>query len=165
MHTGDAATRQHTPGAAWRFRRTGFGSTAWRCRLVVLVAGSWLLVAGPVAADPPYPTPTPVVLPGSGPPLPGGTGGPLDWLPDPRAWAAEVFNQVLVSMVQGVTDTLQRTVQSLLASPLNFISRTPPEGSSASPTVIALWSATRLIADGAVGLLAMWGGFSVMAHW
>lgn len=168
MHTGHAAPGQHTPGAADTLRRTGCGATTWRRQLVVLVllvAACWLLGAAPAAADPPpLLTPTPVVLPGSGTPVPGGSGGPLDWLPDPRAWAAEVFNQVMVSMVQGLTDTLQRTVQTLMASPLNFISRTPPEGSYASPTVIALWSVTRLIADGAVGLLAMWGGFSVMAH-
>lgn len=83
-------------------------------------------------------------------------------LPDPRQWAADVFNQVLVNLLNGLAGALHAVVGAVLASPLNFITQTPPAGSYASPTVRGLWNVTRTIADAALALVAMVGGFNLI---
>lgn len=83
--------------------------------------------------------------------------------PDPKGWAHAVFNQVLVDFFGAVSTALQDLVQSVLGSSLNFITQTPPQGSYANGTVVALWGAMRTVADAALALVAMWGGFQIMA--
>lgn len=114
------------------------------------------------------PVPTPSILPAPTPdgnPAPNPAGGTtLSFLPDPKEWAADVFQQVLVNMVQGLSAGLHQTVEHVVQSPLNFISQTPPAGSYRSPTVQALWNAVRAIADAALVLIVLWGGFNLMAR-
>jgi hypothetical protein len=68
----------------------------------------------------------------------GGLGG---LLPDPRQWAAEVFNQVIVWMLQGIAAALRTVVGGVMGSSLNSTSASAPTyrpASSASadaPTV------------------------------
>jgi hypothetical protein len=45
---------------------------------------------------------------------------------------------------------------------LNFVTRTPPELSYANPAVEGLWRAVRAVANGALAVVALWGGVNVM---
>jgi hypothetical protein len=91
-------------------------------------------------------------------------GSLVGFLPDPKQWAADVFNQVLVTLLRGISDALRRVVGGVLGSALNFITQTPPAGSYASPTVQTLWGVVRGIANAALVLVAMWGGFNLLAR-
>jgi hypothetical protein len=98
------------------------------------------------------------------PPSSGGGGGSGLSLPDPKQWAADVFNQVLVNLLNGFANALRGVVNAVLGSSLNFITQTPPAGSYASPTVQALWGVVRAIADAALVLIALGGGFNLIAR-
>ncbi len=97
-------------------------------------------------APPAVPSPTPV-----GNPAPNPGGIPFGFLPDPKAWATDLFNQALLGLVAGLATGLRQIVDQVLASPLNFISQTPPAGSYASPTVQALWGTMRILANSTLG--------------
>jgi hypothetical protein len=97
------------------------------------------------------------------PPDSGG-GGLFGLLPDPKEWAAEVFTQVLTQLLQSINSALQRVVDGVMRSSLNFITQTPPAGTYESPTVQGLWNVVRLIANGALALVALWGGFNLMVR-
>jgi len=131
-------------------------SASIRMDFCALVLGFALVVgsASPAFAD----APTPGV---SSTPSGGGVVGIS--LPDPKQWAADVFNQVLVNLLNGFTNALRGVVSGVLGSSLNFITQTPPSGSYGSPTVQALWSVVRMIANAALALVALWGGFNVIA--
>lgn len=135
--------------------------------LALVLAVGLGLPATPVAfaQEPPQPTPaaTPATAPTpDGNPAPDRSGGLLGLLPDPKQWAAEVFNQVLVNLLRGITDALRRVVGAVLGSSLNFITQTPPAGSYASPTVVALWNVVRGIANAGLVLVALWGGINLI---
>jgi hypothetical protein len=123
--------------------------------LVVPPALGQELPAGPA----PIATPPP-----EGNPPPEGAGSLLGFLPDPKQWAADVFNQVLVNLLRGISDALRGVVSDVLNSSLNFITQTPPPGSYESPTVQTLWGAVRAIANAALALVALWGGFNLLAR-
>jgi len=125
--------------------------------VVIVVALALGAVPSPVLADDPLPPPTAVATPAAGGPGPIGIS-----LPDPKQWAADVFNQVLVNLLNGVASAVRGMVSSVLSSSLNFITQTPPAGSYASPTVVALWSVVRDIADAALLLVALGGGFNLI---
>lgn len=95
-------------------------------------------------------------------PAPDPPDGSPGFLPDPREWAAEVFNQLLVNLLQGIANGLRSLVDGVLGSSLNFISQTPPAGSYASPTVKTLWELLRAIGNAALVLVALWGGFNLI---
>lgn len=126
------------------------------------------LAATSVSAEDPTPEPTPVATPTPAPPegdpAPDPSGGLLGFLPDPKQWAADVFNQVLVDLLQGLSNAIRGVVGSVLGSSLNFITQTPPAGSYASPTVQTLWNVVRSIANAALVLVALWGGFNLIAR-
>jgi hypothetical protein len=132
--------------------------------LLAVAVGLWLVAAPPAAAeDPPEPTtvssPTPArTTEGEAADNAGGLFG----LPDPEQWAAEVFERALTDLLRGLADTLHRIIDAVLGSSLNFITRTPPDGSYASPTVVALWNVVRVIADAALVLVALWGGVNLI---
>jgi hypothetical protein len=115
----------------------------------------------PLATPAPTPeaTPTPV-----GNPAPNPAGGLHGLLPDPKAWAADVFNQVLIDLAKGISTALRDLVRGVLGSSLNFITQTPPAGSYGSPTVQTLWNAVRAAANAALALVALWGGFNVISR-
>lgn len=134
--------------------------SAWRLLFALLVC-VLLALPSPVRADdtPPAVPPVATTTPTGGP-----TGGVGISLPDPRQWAADVFNQVLINLLNGIAGALQAVVGAVLGSSLNFITQTPPVGSYASPTVQSLWNVTRAIADAALLVVAMVGGFNLMAR-
>lgn len=119
-------------------------------------------------AEDPTPEPTPVAAPTPAPPegdpAPDPSGGLFGFLPDPKQWAADVFNQVLVDLLKGLSNAIRGVVGSVMGSSLNFITQTPPAGSYASPTVQTLWNVVRAIANAALVLVALWGGFGLIAR-
>jgi hypothetical protein len=133
---------------------------------VALVLGLGLAVAPTAFAQEP-PEPTPVASPTPTPegnPAPEPSGGLLGPLPDPKQWATDVFNQVLVNLLRGLAEALHGVVGAVLGSSLNFITQTPPAGSYASPTVVALWNVVRGIANAGLVLVALWGGVNLIVR-
>lgn len=136
----------------------------WTLLLVLLAAVSFLTLAPTVRADDPVVDPPPAATPSPWPEPPAGSGGLRAFLPNPKAWAADVFNATLVALLQKLADALHSVVNGVLGSSLNFITQTPPSGSYASPTVQALWGVTRAIANAALVLIALWSGFNLIAR-
>lgn len=130
--------------------------------LALLLCLGGLTAARPALAADPVPTdPAPVAQPSPTP-----AAGPITiipTIPDPKQWAADVFTQVLVSLLKGIADALRGLVGAVMGSSLNFVSQTPPSGSYQSPTVQALWGVVRDIANAALALVVLWGGYNVMA--
>ena len=88
-------------------------------------------------------------------------------LPDPAQWAQQALAAVLSAFFSGALAALLRVLdwaQGLGGSAFNFITRTPPEGSYASSSVITLWTWVVGVADAALALLMMWGGYLVMSR-
>ena len=123
------------------------------------------LTTSPVHAQegPARPTPTATPEPEGNPPAdaPGPFSG---FLPDPKAWAADVFNQVLVSLLQGISTAIRGVVDGVMGSSLNFITQTPPSGTYDSPTVKTLWEAVRAVMNAGLALVALWGGFNLIVR-
>ncbi len=129
---------------------------------LVVVAGVWCGTPA-YAAEPTVAQPAASSGP-AGNPAPDANGGLQGLLPDPRQWADDVFSQVLVTTMQGLTNGLRSVINSVLASSLNFISQTPPAGTYDSPTVQSLWGTVRNIANAALALVALWGGLNVIVR-
>ncbi|MCW5881631.1 MAG: hypothetical protein KIS91_11910 [Anaerolineae bacterium] len=136
----------------------------WRLVLVLLAAVSLVALATPVRADDPVVDPPSAPTPSPWPEPPAGSRGLLPFLPNPKEWAADVFNATLVALLQKIADALHSVVNGVLGSSLNFITQTPPAGSYASPTVQALWGVTRAIANAALVLITLWSGFNLIAR-
>ena len=144
------------------------GTTRALCVLIVLLTAIFLfspISALPAHAEdlPPEATPTAVPQPPGDEPPDGPRGLPFS-LPDPKQWAADVFNQVLVNTLKAIAEALRGVVGGAMGSSLNFITQTPPAGSYASPTVQTLWGVVRAIANAALVLVALWGGFTLIFH-
>jgi len=136
-------------------------ATGLRATLALALCLTLVLVATPVHADA---TPVPATPVAATQPNGNSSGGVGISLPDPRQWAADVFNQVLINLLNGLAGALHALVGSVLGSSLNFITQTPPAGSYASPTVEALWNVVRGIADAALVLVALVSGFNLIAR-
>ena len=117
--------------------------------------------------------PTPTVTPASGPTPPAtsttaATSSSPGWgLPDPAQWAQQALAAVLSAFFSGALAALLRVLawaQGLGGSAFNFITRTPPEGSYASSSVVTLWIWVVGVADAALALLVMWAGYLVMSR-
>ncbi|MGH2504301.1 MAG: hypothetical protein ACRDID_17475, partial [Ktedonobacterales bacterium] len=94
------------------------------------------------------------------------SSSPMWGLPDPAQWAQQALAAVLSAFFSGALAALLRVLdwaQGLGGSAFNFITRTPPEGSYASSSVITLWTWVVGVADAALALLMMWGGYLVMS--
>jgi hypothetical protein len=92
---------------------------------------------------------------------------PLDWFDnlDPRKWAGDILNAVLTTIGQALLEAVRGFVDWALGfgdSSLNFVTRTPAEGSYGSPTVRALWDYSRAIVNVLLAVIVMWGGFNIM---
>lgn len=129
--------------------------------------------AVPAAASPGQPGGTPVA-PAAAAPLPGGEPPPAPAIPnpldllgglDPRNWATAVLDVVVETIAGAILDALTGVVDWALGlgdSSLNIITRTPAAGTYESSTVQALWELSRGIANGALAVIVMWGGFNVI---
>ena len=94
---------------------------------------------------------------------------PLDLLGgaslDPRAWAGafldalvDTLGRAVLGAVRGFTDW----ALGLGGSSLNFVTRTPEAGTYESTAVLSLWELSRGIANAALALIVMWGGFNLI---
>jgi len=140
------------------------------CMITLLLAASGM-IATPAFAEPDAPPPvvspvTPDAAPTSAATPPGNAGASVTtitrWLPDPKAWAADVFSQTLVTMLSTIAQSLKGMLGGTPGGPLDVLTQTPPGASYSNPAVIKLWGTLRSIANGALALLAMWGGYSVI---
>jgi hypothetical protein len=130
-----------------------------------LVLAIWVVATTPAHAQEPPVEAAPVATPAPSQPESDqgpGSGNPLDFLPDPREWVGEVFSHALVSLLRTISEGLRSLVGGVMSSSLNFVTQTPPAGSYASPTVLALWGAVRAIANAALVLVVLWGGFDLI---
>ena len=115
-------------------------------------------------------TPTVAPAPGAAPTAPTTTttsSSPGWGLPDPAQWAQQALAAVLSAFFSGALAALLKVLawaQGLGGSAFNFLTRTPPEGSYASSSVITLWTWVVGVADAALALLVMWGGYLVMSR-
>ena len=104
-------------------------------------------------------------------PLPDPTDlipNPLDWLPgglNPVNWAKDIVNAVFTLIGQAMLEAIRGFVDWALGmggSSLNFVTRTPAEGTYDSPTVRSLYDFSRAIVNAALAVVVMWGGFNVI---
>ncbi|MDP2950549.1 MAG: hypothetical protein Q8P22_13575 [Chloroflexota bacterium] len=92
---------------------------------------------------------------------------PVDWFSnlDPRKWAGDILNAILTTIGKALLEAIRGFVDWALGfgdSSLNFVTRTPAEGSYGSPTVRALWDFSRAIVNVLLAIIVMWGGFNIM---
>lgn len=137
--------------------------------MIALIGGLFLAFPSMAFADTPpgkatSSAPTAATTPGPAGSTTPGSGGAILSLPDPRQWATDVFNQVILTFLRGLVDALRSVVGGVLNGPLNFITQTPAAGSYANPTVVTLWNAMRLIADAGLAVVALWGGINLIVH-
>ncbi len=71
-----------------------------------------------------------------------------------------LFQQVLGSLLGGVVTALHGALAA--AASLNFVGETPPGLSYGQPDVRRLWAALRDVANGALALVALAGGYNVL---
>jgi len=92
---------------------------------------------------------------------------PLDWFSnlDPRKWAGDILNALLTVIGKALLEAIRGFVDWALGfgdSSLNFVTRTPAEGTYGSPTVRSLWDFSRALVNVALAVIVMWGGFNVV---
>jgi len=107
----------------------------------------------------------PGVLPASGPEV--GVPNPLNLLGslDPRNWATAVLDTVVEVVAGALLDAIRGFVDWALGfgdSSLNIITQTPAAGTYESSTVRTLWDFSRGVANAALAVIVMWGGFNVV---
>lgn len=123
--------------------------------LTAAVGVSPALAADPTPTVTATPSATPTATPESSPPIQVG-------LPDPKGWVGDVFQASLVGVFGSLAIPLHVTVQGVVDGSLNFVSSTPPAGSYANSLVQDLWNVVRLIANAALVLVVLGGGFGLI---
>ena len=84
---------------------------------------------------------------------------PLDWLPgglNPVSWAKDIVNAVFTLIGQAMLEAIRGFVDWALGmggSSLNFVTRTPAEGTYDSPTVRSLYDFSRAIVNVALAVV------------
>ena len=84
---------------------------------------------------------------------------------DPRQLANDLLTALLTSLGEALLGAIRGVVDWALGlgdGSLNIITHTPPRGTYESPTVRGLWDFSRALANAALALVVMWGGFGVM---
>jgi hypothetical protein len=117
----------------------------------------------PVSSVPP-PGPGPEVQPQL-PDVP--VPNPLDWLNnlDPSKWAGDILGALLTTIGKALLEAIRGFVDWATGfgdSSLNFVTRTPAEGTYESPTVRSLWDYSQALVNLALAAIVMWGGFNIM---
>jgi hypothetical protein len=128
--------------------------------LLALAAASPLTSRAQTRDDGVVATPTPA--PAAQPEAP--SSGLVRLLTDPRGWVGDVLKDAFVAVLRWVADALREVLAATLASSTNVLTQTPPDVSYANGTVRGLWDTTRWIANLGLGLVALWGGFGLMAR-
>jgi hypothetical protein len=98
----------------------------------------------------------------------GADGGALLHVTIPRlgepSWMAAAFGYTIGTWLRGVNADFGAALKRFCCDSLNFVTRTPPDLSYASPTVLGLWRASRAIANAALALVVLWGGFNIVVR-
>jgi len=84
---------------------------------------------------------------------------------NPRTWASDLVNALLTTIGEALITAMRGFTDWALGfgdSSLNFVTRTPAEGTYASPTVRSLWDYSRAIVNAALAVIVLWGGLNVM---
>lgn len=84
---------------------------------------------------------------------------------DPREWAADILDAVISAIGRSVLEALRGFIDwatGLNGSSFNFVTQTPAAGTYDSVTVRSLWDFTRALANAALAIIVMWGGFNVV---
>ncbi len=84
---------------------------------------------------------------------------------DPRHWATAILDTVIELIAGALLDAIRGFVDWALGfgdSSLNIITQTPAAGTYESTTVRALWELSRGVANAALAVIVMWGGFNVV---
>lgn len=121
----------------------------------------------PVSPDAGLPSAVVPTDPQLAPPADPQIPNPLELLPslDPRDWAGDLLDAVITMLGRAILAAVRGFTDWALGmgdSSLNFVTRTPPEGTYESETVRALWDLTRALAMGALAVLVMWGGLNIV---
>ncbi len=98
-------------------------------------------------------------------PAPGAPGVDLLGALDPRRWTADLLDAVVTAIGRSLLEALRGFSDWALGlggSSLNFVTSTPAAGSYESASVRTLWEFTRALANAALALIVMWGGFNVV---
>nr|AQQ74582.1 hypothetical protein [uncultured bacterium] len=145
-----------------------------------VVGGSLISFSNSQAASPEVQTlaaPAPQVGPQAAPqvgtqvpPIPDPTDlipDPTDLLPnlDPKKWAGDILNAVLTTIGKAMLEAMRGFIDWAMGfgdSSLNFVTRTPAEGTYESTTVRSLWDFSRALVNAGLAVILMWGGFNVM---
>ena len=123
-------------------------------------------------ASPPSSSPTlenpasPGSLDTSSPPS-AQTPSPGLGLPDPGQWVQQVVVAALMALLSGLLSAIGQILTwatGLHSSAFNFVTLTPPSGTYASAAVEALWRWVAGVADAALALLTLWGGYNAMVR-
>jgi len=88
-------------------------------------------------------------------------------LPNPTQWVQQVLATALTAFFSGVLLALTSILnwaQGVGGSAFNFITRTPPEGTYKSASVVTLWKWVVGVADAALAILLLWGGYAAMSR-
>jgi hypothetical protein len=112
------------------------------------------------------PTPSPTASPTGSP---TGSPTPADQPPapgpsffDPSQWIPAALTLAFTWIFTSLRDALVAFLQPAIA--LNFLVQTPPADTYDNPVVLVLWSAVVAVADAALALIVLWGGYNAMLH-
>src|SRR5690606_2431303 len=84
---------------------------------------------------------------------------------DPREWAREIVEAAVGVVAEALLSGLRGFIDwslGLTGSSVNFVTRTPAQGSVESTTVLTPWDCTRAVANAGLAFIVMWGGFNVI---
>ncbi len=79
-----------------------------------------------------------------------------------KAGASDAFNQVLASLIENITEQVRDFIRYSYEGPTNLLFRTPASLTYENPAVVALWGQMRLLANAALVIIVLWGGFKIM---
>lgn len=81
---------------------------------------------------------------------------------DPSQWIPSALTTAFTWIFTSLRDALVSFLQPAIA--LNFLVQTPAADTYEHPVVLLLWSVVVAVADGALALIVLWGGYNAMLH-
>lgn len=89
---------------------------------------------------------------------------------NPQSWSipglddlrGHIFEGPLISILRRMNNFARDGIDDVARSRLNFVTQTPEQLSYGSRTVYALWQKMRLVANGALVLVVLFGGYNVI---
>ncbi|MDP9383226.1 MAG: hypothetical protein M3Q29_24400 [Chloroflexota bacterium] len=131
------------------------------CHLALVSAHAYAQELKPT----PPAAPSPPASPYSGAPeepVPAEECGTFDVGCKLKASARDAFNDVLASLLETVTEQVRDFIRFSYEGPNNLLFRTPASLTYENPAVVDLWGQMRLLANAALVIIVLWGGFKIM---